>query len=216
MLDELGVYAGNVELQDSLLRLSAMTPEEREKVAQRLVDELIKKEKEEAEAAAREEFMANREESSLIDQSGAGAPALGMNTDKSWYFYNTMTKNAGKTEFQRKWGARKLEDDWRRRNKTTFAMEDSSDEDEEAADHEDASGNEPADSIAAAEKEMADKANDPHNVEYYLKQIPTTPEEIQTSNDVIQEGLYNMGVILKDRLEDFNAARKEFMQLEDR
>ena len=37
VLDELGVYAGNVELQDSLLKLSAMTPEEREKVAQRLV-----------------------------------------------------------------------------------------------------------------------------------------------------------------------------------
>ena len=42
--------------------------------------------------------------------------------DKSWYFYNSMTKNQGKNEFQRRWGARKLEDDWRRRNKTTFSL----------------------------------------------------------------------------------------------
>ena len=33
-----------------------------------------------------------------------------MNSDKSWYFYNTAVKNAGKTEFQKRWGSRKLED----------------------------------------------------------------------------------------------------------
>ena len=43
-----------------------------------------------------------------------------LNTDDSWYFYNTATKNAGKTEFQKTWGSRKLEDDWRRRNKASF------------------------------------------------------------------------------------------------
>lgn len=214
VLDELGVYAGNVQLQDSLLRLSEMTPEEREKVCLRIIEELKKKEKEEAEAAAREEFMANREDVNL--DNGQSAPQFTMNGDKSWYFYNTMTKNAGKTEFQRKWGARKLEDDWRRRNKTSFSMEepDTSDSDSDSAETEDG---EPVDSVALAkQKELEDKASDPHNVEYYLKQIPTTPEEIQTSSDIIQEGLYNMGVILKDKLEDFPAARKEFLTLEKR
>lgn len=214
VLDELGVYAGNVQLQDSLLRLSEMTPEEREKVCLRIIEELKKKEKEEAEAAAREEFMANREEVNL--DNGQSAPQFTMNGDKSWYFYNTMTKNAGKTEFQRKWGARKLEDDWRRRNKTSFSMEepDTSDSNSDSAETEDG---EPVDSVALAkQKELEDKASDPHNVEYYLKQIPSTPEEIQTSNDIIQEGLYNMGVILKDKLEDFPAARKEFMTLDKR
>ncbi len=33
---------------------------------------------------------------------------------------------------------------------------------------------------------------------------------------MIQEGLYNMGIILKDKLEDFAAARREFIQLLDR
>ncbi|MBD5357469.1 MAG: tetratricopeptide repeat protein [Bacteroides sp.] len=211
VLDELAVYSGNVQLQDSLLELSKMTPEEQEKVAQRLVDELNKKEKEEEEAAKREEYMAQQEQNNLMDKNAPTATP-GMNTDKSWYFYNAMTKNAGKTEFQRKWGARKLEDDWRRRNKSSFSFDD---EDEENAEDngENIAEN---DSISTEEKEKLEKENDPHYVEYYLKQIPKTEEEIQVANDVIQEGLYNMGIILKDKLEDFPAARSEFDKLDSR
>lgn len=219
VLDELSVYAGNVQLQDSLLRLSAMTPEERVKVCEKIIEELKKKEKEEAAAAAREEFMANREENNLMD--GAAAPSFTLNSDKSWYFYNAMAKNAGKTEFQRKWGARKLEDDWRRRNKTSYVVQDENDEaasDDEAGftDENGEKGKAQNDSVTAEDKEKLNRENDPHYVEFYLKQIPTTEEEIKNSNDIIQEGLYNMGVILKDKLEDYPAARTEFMNLERR
>ena len=60
------------------------------------------------------------------------------------------------------------------------------------------------------------KESDPHYPEYYLKQIPTTPEQLQTCNDIVQEGLYNMGVILKDKLEDYPAARAELLELDRR
>ena len=214
VLDELAVYAGNVQLQDSLLTLSKMTPEEREKVCQKIVDDLIAKEKKEADEAKKEAYLAEQQGNSNIKDNNP-APAMGMNTDKSWYFYNTMTKNAGKTEFQRKWGARKLEDDWRRRNKSSFSFDE-----EETADNSDNSDNSDSSDNPGnpdkEEKEKKDDENDPHNVAYYLKQIPTTEEEIQTANDIIQEGLYNEGVILKDKLEDFSAARKEFMRLETR
>ena len=49
--------------------------------------------------------------------------------------------------------------------------------------------------------------------EYYLAQIPQTDEEKATAHEVIQEGLYNMGVILKDKLEDFGASMSEFDRL---
>ncbi len=212
VLDELAVFAGNVELQDSLLTLSGMTPEEQREVCQKIVDELIKKEKEEAEAAKREEYLAQQEAQGNVNNDKNKTQSFQLNTDKSWYFYNTMSKNQGKTEFQRRWGARKLEDDWRRRNKSSFSF-DSEDEDSES---EDLSAAEANDSVSAEDKEALDKASDPHNVEYYLSQIPSTPEEIQTSNDVIQEGLYNMGLILKDKLDDYVAARKEFNELDTR
>lgn len=210
VLDELAVYAGNVVLQDSLIALSKLSPEEQEKVAQRLVDELIKEEKKAKEEAEREEFLANRQE---VQTPGASTtPNFQMNSDKSWYFYNTYTKNAGKTEFQRKWGSRRLEDDWRRKNKNTFSFEEPSNvEDEEGLALENVN-----DSVASPDADLAMRESDPHYVEYYLKQIPKTPEEIEVANDVIQEGLYNMGLILKDKLEDYPAARYEFMRLETR
>ena len=211
ILDELAVYSQNVELQDSLLRLSAMTPEEQMKVVEKIIEELKKKEKEEAEAAAREEFLAQRGQEGLQDQNNQ---VFTMNTgDDSWYFYNTATKNAGRTEFQRRWGNRKLEDDWRRRNKQTFSFNDFG-SDQAAAEGEEVSQDEaPADSVAAPDAEALKKENDPHYPEYYLKQIPKTDMEKQTANDIIQEGLYNMGVILKDKMEDFAASEEEFETL---
>ena len=210
VLDELAVYAGNVVLQDSLIALSKLSPEEQEKVAQRLVDELVKEEKLAKEEAERAEFMANQPQ---VDNLGGGAAqGFQMNSDKSWYFYNTFTKNAGKTEFQRKWGSRKLEDDWRRRNKTSFSFEEVNDEEEE----EGLALETANDSIAIPDADLAKKESDPHYIEYYLKQIPKTPEDIEVANEVIQEGLYNMGLILKDKLEDFRAARYEFDRLENR
>ncbi|MDE6218804.1 MAG: tetratricopeptide repeat protein, partial [Muribaculaceae bacterium] len=212
VLDELAVYAENVHLQDSLLTLAALPIEEQQKVCERLAQELIEREKKEAAEAALQEAKDNREQgNSPIDQQGS-TPGFQMNSDKSWYFYNQMTKNAGKTEFQRRWGSRKLEDDWRRRNKTVFAVETAP----ETNYDDDESSVAPVDSVASADTELAKKEADPHYMEYYLRQIPSTPEQKQICNDVIQEGLYNMGLILKDKLEDFSAARKEFLELDRR
>ena len=217
VLDELALYAGNVQLQDSLLTLSKMTPEEQRKVCQRLVDELIEREKKEAEEAKREEYLAQQEGNSNINSNTNTTTPSMMNSDKSWYFYNTMTKNAGKTEFQRRWGARKLEDDWRRRNKSSFSFDDEAENSDDEDNPNNADNPDNSDSSNNSDKDP-DKPDptDPHNVEYYLSQIPSTEEEIKNCNDVIQEGLYNEGVILKDKLEDFPAARKEFMRLDER
>ncbi|MBR5102327.1 MAG: tetratricopeptide repeat protein, partial [Muribaculaceae bacterium] len=216
VLDELAVYAQNVNLQDSLLRLSKMTLEEQKAVIKKIIDELKKKEKEEADEAARQEYMASQaSKGSLLPNTKAASPTtFGINNDDSWYFYNTATKNAGKTAFQQQWGNRKLEDNWRRRNKQIFALDETSSDSDSIS-----SQVIPGDSTAlssdttAVDKKKLEREQDPHYEEYYLKQIPKTEEEIQTAHDVIQEGLYNMGVILKDKLEDYPAAEFEFNEL---
>lgn len=212
VLDELAVYSQNVKLQDSLLRLAAMTPEQQLAVVEKIIEELKKKEKEEAEQARREEYLANQQgqPGSLQDNT---TQQFNLNTDNSWYFYNTSVKNAGRTDFQKRWGSRKLEDDWRRRNKTTFNTDDF-----ESADAEGVSADSTAVADGVPEETEAkegetDKANDPHYPEYYLAQIPKTDAEKTTAGEVIQEGLYNMGLILKDKLEDYPAARSEFDRL---
>ncbi len=208
VLDELATYSGNVQLQDSLLTLAKMPEEEQMKVAERLAKEYEKKKKEEEEAAKREEYLAQQAAQGNANTNANAPTQFQMNSDKSWYFYNAQTKAQGKTEFQRRWGSRKLEDDWRRRNKNTFSFDDFEDSDDEQA-----SAGEATDSISPEEKVKLEKEQDPAAPEYYLKDIPRTEEEIATSNDIIQEGLYNIGVILKDKLEDFPAARTDFNDL---
>lgn len=213
VLDELAVYSQNVNLQDSLLRLAAMDENQRNAIIDRIIAELTKKEKEEADAARREEFKAKQESGNDPYMGQSSAPqTYTLNTDDSWYFYNTATRNAGKTEFQRRWGARKLEDNWRRRNKTSFAMSDfdsSSATDEDSGDV----AENPVDTISPEEKEKQEKAENPHYREYYLKQIPFSDTDKAVAHEVIQEGLFNMGVILKDKLNDFDAAMEEFDRL---
>ncbi|MDD2961881.1 MAG: tetratricopeptide repeat protein [Muribaculaceae bacterium] len=216
VLDELAVYAQNVKLQDSLVILSKLSPEEQTKVAQALVDALKKKEKEDAEAAQREEYLAQQKaQGNNMGNNNANKAPTTFNmasNDNSWYFYNTAAKNAGKTAFQKQWGNRKLEDNWRRRNKASFSMDEF-----EASTDADKENTESTDTVMSEEQKLSadalKKQEDPHFVEYYLKQIPKTPEEVVTCHDIIQEGRYNMGIILKDKLEDFASSINEFNTL---
>lgn len=216
VLDELALYSQNVNLQDSLLRLADMPEPQLLKVIDKIIDDLKKKEKEDAENARREEYLANQaaQGTGLTQGNAQQTSTFTLNPDGSWYFYNTSTRNAGKTEFQRRWGARKLEDDWRRRNKTTFNTGDFDETSQENADS-DAQNpeNTPENNETEQDEDEKKKSEDPHFREFYLKQIPFDESAKVTSHEIIQEGLYNMGVILKDRMEDFDASRKAFDRL---
>lgn len=214
VLDELAVYSENVNTQDSLLRVAALPEAEQLAIIDRLIKELKDREKKEAEERSREEYMAqqNAAGSQLNDQ---GQRDYQINSDDSWYFYNSASKNSGKTEFQRRWGSRKLEDDWRRRNKASFNTANFDDEDSEDGESEE---NGTADDGQSADSDTQDQAkaeaaSDPHNREYYLANLPTTEEQKATAHEVIQDGLYNMGIILKDKLDDYGAAVAEFDRL---
>ncbi len=217
ILDELSVYSHNVTLQDSLLRLSYMTPEEQLEIINRIIDELNKKEKEEAEEAARQEFLANQEAAGSQLNAANAPTTYTMNSSDSWYFYNPSTVSAGKTEFQRRWGSRKLEDDWRRRNKSAFSFDDFSarESDSDQPDESDQSDT-PESAEEPVDEEKVKRESDPHYPEYYLKMIPSDSTSRALSHDLIREGLFNMGVILKDKMEDFPAAREQFNALNTR
>lgn len=221
VLDKLALYTQNVILNDSLLRLSEMDEAGRMKVIDKIISDLKEKEKKEAEQQRREDYLAQQQSLGNSNQQGGSTNApmtFTMNNDDSWYFYNTATRNAGKTDFQKRWGSRKLEDNWRRRNKASFDMAefDSTDtessDDSEASDIPDSSHESDTENDGSS-PEATDKENDPHFPEYYLKQIPFTAEEKLNANDIIQEGMYNIGLILKDDLEDFTEAENEWNRL---
>ena len=76
------------------------------------------------------------------------------------------------------------------------------------------------DSLAAVEEaqqqeeESLDSAvNDPHKREYYLAQIPFSEEAKAAAHEVIKDGLYNSGVIFKDKLDNLPLSLKQFERL---
>lgn len=218
VLDELVEHAGAVELQDSLQRLAAMPEAERMKVIEQIIERVKEEEKrakEESEMAAR---MAARE-SALAEAASRNTPsrtpAMSVSGDRSWYFYNTQLVNQGKGEFQRKWGRRKLEDNWRRRNKTVVDTNQFAEYDYAAEDSLKALNDSIAsDSLSMTGETSADSlVTDNKDPRYYIQQIPLTEEAMAESNIILSDGLYNCGLIYKDKLEDFSLAEKSFDRL---
>lgn len=202
MLAELVVEHEMVMLQDSLQRLSAMNPEQRLETIKKHIAWLEAEEKRAAEREAAKQ--AKQEENAMMEPS-MGMPPIGggWNQGNEWYFYNPQSIRSGQQEFQRRWGKRKLEDNWRRMNKSAALFS----ENQEVAVGDSLNGF-PADSQAATTLKAAvdTAAANPRNPEFYLKQIPETPAQIEKSNELWAEALFNMGQIYKDKLEDFPMA----------
>lgn len=215
ILDELVEHTVAIDLQDSLQHLATLPEAELDKVIENIIAEVIRQEEEAKKAEEEAALMAQREEA--LGAAQAKGPQMNtpgaMNTgDKSWYFYNTQLVAQGKKDFQQKWGRRKLEDNWRRANKSVLADETyegvNYDDDEE----EDMS----TDSIASDSTAMAlpdSLVTDPHDPMYYKQQIPFTEEQMIESNAILQEALFSAGIIYKDKLEDFRLAERTLRRL---
>ncbi len=230
VLDELVPYTDAVHLQDSLQQLALMPEAERLKVIDRVIEELKKKEKEEADKAREAEV-----EQALQKQGGMGnrnqrpgaqptAPAA-TTKDGQWYFYSQMAVNQGKQTFQKQWGKRENADNWRRSNVTVVGAPPPVAEDSEVPSDSLASSvpsdsldpsvpSDPSDPSVPSETSEADSlAADPHNREYYLAQIPFTEEQVAESNVIIKDGLFHAGVIFKDKLENLPLSAKQLERL---
>ena len=195
-LDELVVEYSTVQLQDSLQRLSLLSEEEQRVVVDTIIARLIRAEQEEAERAAQAEREA---------QNNSGPRSVntanmlgGGNNGGNWYFYNPQLMRSGKQTFRTQWGNRTLEDNWRRLTKATSG---SIFDDDSALDDELLADSIPADS-AALEIAQAPMETDNHKPEFYLQQIPKTPEDIAQSNQLIAQALYNMVYIYRDKVGD--------------
>ena len=103
-------------------------------------------------------------------------------------------------------------DNWQRINKTVVAAPEGAEEMTDEMRDSLIQVAEKEDSI----KEVTDSAqNDPHKREYYLAQIPFTPEQIAASNLLLEDALYNSGVIFKDKLDNLTLSEKALRRLED-
>ncbi len=219
VLDELVPYTDAIHLQDSLQALAKMSEKDRNAAIDRVIAELKRQEKEqkrlEDEKNAQQTMQRNGATGNRNNTNRNNTAQTQQNNRQNavWYFYNAMAVQQGKQAFEKLWGKRENTDNWQRVNKTVVGNLNGDAEMELTE--------EQKDSIAKAElaqdslEQLKDSAqNDPHKREYYLAQIPFTEDQVATSNLAIMDGLYNSGVIFKDKLDNLDLSKKQFTRLE--
>ena len=178
-LNELVSLYNTITLNDSLYKLSELGEGE----LKTIIDAVIEEKKEE-DRLAEEALRANAGSRPNINSQNQFNPMSG--GGGKWYFYNPSAISFGYSEFITKWGERRLEDNWRRKNKRQIIL------DEEGEDGE--------------EKDI-------YSQEYYMDLIPFTDSAKAATIDLIVESFYQLGLIYKEELRDFSEAINAFETL---
>lgn len=225
VLTELEPHLSAVKLQDSLQALAKMPEAEYLAAIDRVIEDLKKKEKEEEKKLGKQNaagntagnagnMPGNANHNNMANRNNAAGNA-GSGQNGPWYFYNPATVKRGISDFQKKWGGRANEDFWQIKDKQGLIKNDSGDEGYDYSEGEGGeTDNAASDSTMADDQAQKDSlANDPHNREYYIRQIPFTEEQMEESNALLCDGLYNSGILEQEKLENFPLAERTMLRL---
>jgi outer membrane protein assembly factor BamD (BamD/ComL family) len=178
-----------IQLQDSLIRISQMTREEQEAIALALKTEREKMRKLQ-ETSASGANVKNLGPGG-IDRSNAGRD---LSTVSSFFAYNTNSVRIGQLDFQRRWGDRDLEDDWRRSNKLGgFSTDDEELTDEESPD------------------ELTDA-----EFKTFLKDVPFNSKDLEAAEKKLQDAMLDLGILYRDKLENHTQSAAVLTELLER
>jgi tetratricopeptide (TPR) repeat protein len=207
-LTDLVTYLTLIEQQDSLQKLAAMPEQMRlaviDGIIAKLIEEEAKKQKEEQE---RQENLTLYGQNKGQSPGGPGGSPSGATTG-SWYFYNPSATANGFSNFARKWGRRKLEDNWFLMNKMIVA--------DLPETETDTTSEELAGSDTTKTKKVLPKSKNPKERAYYLQDIPFTPAQTRISNDTMIQAYYNLGFVYAEGLNDYEHAIESFQTLNTR
>ena len=206
VLDELIVSYTQAQLQDSLQRLGHLPEEEQRAIVDKIIADLIEAEKADSVKQAQEARELARGDEG--PRSVNTANMLGGGGQKGeWYFYNPQLIKQGQQEWRRRWGNRQLEDNWRRQNKQVVA-----------AFAEEELGAETDSTLLAGDSTATRpvQETDTHKPEYYLQQIPRTPQDYALSDSLWRDAMVALYYIYRDKLEDEPQAQETLRELEKR
>jgi outer membrane protein assembly factor BamD (BamD/ComL family) len=170
-LDQYVFHVERIQLNDSLILLSKLNPEEQ----QRIAETYIKKEEERlvAEALAKQK----PKNSSIFDNLLAFS---GRSSGSTFYFDNGSAMQQGAIEFNRVWGTRPLQDNWRRRS----AIFQTSSQTEQFI---------RKDSTSTQENPLLAQLP---SLESLLAKIPNTQEVLSELNLELEESYFQLGKLL--------------------
>lgn len=175
-----------ISAQDSLQRIAKMSPSERTRFIKRLI---AQQEKEKERLEQEQQAAANAPTTPQTGATGTGS--------STWYFYNVQLRTKGYADFIKKWGKRKLENNWRRKDKTStneLTAENTTSET----------------TTSETEKEQASGGSDEEKA---LANLPLSADKVTQSNDKLIDAYYASGTIYKDDLSNYRKATQQFEEL---
>ncbi len=192
-LETLVGHIRTINKEDSLQRFVNLSEAEQNKIIDRIISNL---EKEEARIEKEKEML---EKSNTLPGTGlTGQPGISEigvpGAAASFYFYNQSTVAFGVADFTKKWGNRKLEDNWRRSNKALIVELEKED--------------------TAQTKAVSVSANKTRD--FYRKNLPINDSLVKKSNKKIIHSYYMMGSIYKEELNNTKKAVATFEELNKR
>ena len=206
VLDDFVNQLNTVRTEDSLQRLSQLNPVALDK----FLDAAIEKDVEDEEKRVKEaEKMLRQAQSLAINNSFAfeGEPG------ERFVLYDLAALSQAKTEFKQKWGNRSLEDDWRRSGKSSSTLGQNESAVLAIAQN---GGIKPDASSDATAKLTKDSPDWKARKDALYRNIPLRKQEMDASNQRIEDALYRLGKIYKFNLEEPENAIKTLESLLDR
>ncbi|WP_432222603.1 tetratricopeptide repeat protein [Flavobacterium sp. TMP13] len=205
-LDDVIKYEAIAKVNDSILKVIAYTPEERTIFYQNYIDTLKVQDKAKQVAADKEkEKLANIERN---NQSGATdvpaakvmnnyGPPSATDVKSNFYFYNPTTVAYGKLQFKKQFGNRTLDGNWR----SSLANINQALADQETNN----SAEVVSDSIVPLDPR--------YSVAFYTEKLPTELKAIQTIKKDRDFAYYQLGLIYKENLKEYELASGKLEQL---
>ena len=194
-LETLVGYIKNISREDSLQKIARMSETDQNL----FIDNMM--------LAIEKEAALKQKELEAAKENNNGSPTLGntgSGTDfiaggASFYFYNANTTALGVSDFTKKWGNRKWEDNWRRSNKALVIEE------------EEGTIKNGGEKGKTAQITQSKKTRD-----YYKKDLPLTDSLFLKSTNKIIKSYYFMGSIYKEELNNTKKAIASFEELNKR
>lgn len=188
-LTKLVTNLNTIYREDSLQRVAKMSEPQRMALISKIINDLREKE-----AIEQQKEMQRSQDLYALNTRKPNMNAQG--TAGNWYFYNPVSVQQGVNEFQTRWGKRRLEDNWRRRNKGLLNPAESPETAKE-------------DNKPAQEKKVVDTKSPA----FYLQDLPVTDSLVKVSNTKIKESYYAAANVYREDLKETGEAIKLYEQL---
>ncbi len=177
-----------IQTEDSLQRVATMSESERNTLISNIINKIVKEEQEgkTSEYADRynlgQYYENERRFQGNITQEG------------KWYFYNQAALTFGRTEFRRRWGERRLEDNWRRSNKAQTTLQATVSQEE----------------TIRTGTDTSSVVQDYKTPEFYLRNLPLNDSLLAISNRKVASAYLNAGIAYSENLNEQSKAVESF------